>query len=55
MDKKQKWVDLAEQCDIARNNYWSVRDSGECVEQCWKEYQDARKAEHDAYFEYLAD
>lgn len=55
MCKKQKWVELAEQCDIARNKYYQVRDSGHCVDQAWQDYQDARKAEHDAYFDYLAD
>lgn len=55
MCKKQKWVDLAEKCDIARNKYWSANGAGESAEQYWKEYQLARKAEHDAYFDYLAD
>lgn len=54
MCKKQKWIDLAEKCDIARNRYWAARDTGESEETCRKEYQLARKAETEAYFDHLA-
>ena len=54
MCKKQKWVDLAEKCDIARNRSWAARDAGESEEKCRKEYQLARKAENEAYFDHLA-
>lgn len=55
MCKKQEWLALAEKCDVACNKYWAARDSVECAEIYWKEYQLARKAERDAYVAYLAD
>ena len=54
MNKKQMWTELAEKCDQARNKVWSLRESGECIEQAWREYQEARKLEHNAYFEYIS-